>query len=80
LYRCDASKQSDFNHALGAMPLTNPQTALNDPAPGCPSLPMLVIRAASHRIMHHDRLLKFEGKSYRLKEAAEKVAKRAVSA
>jgi hypothetical protein len=30
--------------------------------------------------MHHGRLLKFEGKSYRLKEAAENVAKRAASA
>jgi DNA replication protein DnaC len=32
------------------------------------------------RIMHHGRLLKFEGKSYRLKEAAERVAKRTTRA
>jgi DNA replication protein DnaC len=40
----------------------------------------VVVAPLLDRIMHHGRLLKFEGKSYRLKEAAEKVAKRAVSA
>jgi DNA replication protein DnaC len=32
------------------------------------------------RVMHHGHLLKFEGKSWRLKEAAERLAKRARSA
>lgn len=41
---------------------------------------VVVVAPLLDRIMHHGRLLKFEGKSYRLKEAAEKVAKRAVSA
>jgi DNA replication protein DnaC len=38
---------------------------------------VVVVTPLLDRIMHHGRLLKFEGKSYRLKEAAEKVAKRA---
>lgn len=38
---------------------------------------VVVVAPLLDRIMHHGRLLKFEGKSYRLKEAAEKVAKRA---
>jgi DNA replication protein DnaC len=37
---------------------------------------VVVVAPLLDRIMHHGRLLKFEGKSYRLKEAAEKVAKR----
>jgi DNA replication protein DnaC len=41
---------------------------------------VVVVTPLLDRIMHHGRLLKFEGKSYRLKEAAEKVAKRAASA
>ena len=41
---------------------------------------VVVVAPLLDRIMHHGRLLKFEGKSYRLKEAAETVAKRAVSA
>jgi DNA replication protein DnaC len=41
---------------------------------------VVVVAPLLDRIMHHGRLLKFEGKSYRLKEAAEKVAKRAVNA
>jgi DNA replication protein DnaC len=41
---------------------------------------VVVVAPLLDRIMHHGRLLKFEGKSYRLKEAAEKVAKRVVSA
>ena len=41
---------------------------------------VVVVAPLLDRIMHHGRLLKFEGKSYRLKEAAEKVAKRALSA
>jgi DNA replication protein DnaC len=41
---------------------------------------VVVVAPLLDRIMHHGRLLKFEGKSYRLKEAAEKVAKRTVSA
>lgn len=32
------------------------------------------------RIMHRGRLLKFEGRSWRLKEAAERLAKRAATA
>lgn len=41
---------------------------------------VVVVAPLLDRIMHHGRMLKFEGKSYRLKEAAEKVAKRAVAA
>ena len=41
---------------------------------------VVVVAPLLDRIMHHGRLLKFEGKSYRLKEAAEKVAKRAAGA
>ena len=41
---------------------------------------VVVVAPLLDRIMHHGRLLKFEGKSYRLKEAAEKVAKRAARA
>jgi len=41
---------------------------------------VVVVAPLLDRIMHHGRLLKFEGKSYRLKEAAEKVAKRAANA
>ena len=41
---------------------------------------VVVVAPLLDRIMHHGRLLKFEGKSYRLKEAAEKVAKRSASA
>jgi len=38
-----------------------------------PALP----EALLDRLMHHGHLLKFEGKSWRLKEAAARVAKRA---
>ena len=41
---------------------------------------VVVVAPLLDRIMHHGRLLKFEGKSYRLKEGAEKVAKRAANA
>jgi DNA replication protein DnaC len=41
---------------------------------------VIVVAPLLDRIMHHGRLLKFEGKSYRLKEAAEKVAKHATRA
>lgn len=41
---------------------------------------VVVVAPLLDRIMHHGRLLKFEGKSYRLKEAAERVAKRAANA
>jgi DNA replication protein DnaC len=41
---------------------------------------VVVVAPLLDRIMHHGRLLKFEGKSYRLKEAAEKVAKSAARA
>ena len=41
---------------------------------------VVVVAPLLDRIMHHGRLLKFEGKSYRLKEAADKVAKRAAGA
>ena len=32
------------------------------------------------RIIHHGHLLKFEGKSWRMREAAERLAKRAATA
>jgi len=41
---------------------------------------VVVVAPLLDRIMHHGRLLKFEGKSYRLKEAAERLAKRATAA
>ncbi len=41
---------------------------------------VVVVAPLLDRIMHHGRLLKFEGKSYRLKEGAEKFAKRAARA
>lgn len=39
-----------------------------------------VVAPLLDRVMHHSGLLRFEGKSYRLKEAVEKIAKLAVSA
>lgn len=41
---------------------------------------VVVVTPLLDRIMHRGRLLKFEGKSWRLKEAAERLAKRAASA
>jgi len=41
---------------------------------------VVVVAPLLDRIMHHGRLLKFDGKSYRLKEAAERLAKRAAAA
>ena len=41
---------------------------------------VVVVAPLLDRIMHHGRLLKFEGKSYRLKEAVERLAKRAATA
>jgi DNA replication protein DnaC len=40
---------------------------------------VVVVTPLLDRLMHKGHLLKFEGKSWRLKEAAERVAKRAVS-
>lgn len=40
---------------------------------------VVVVAPLLDRIMHHGRLLRFEGKSYRLKEAAERLAKRATA-
>jgi DNA replication protein DnaC len=40
----------------------------------------VVVTPLLDRLMHHSHLLKFEGKSSRLKEAATRVAKRARSA
>jgi DNA replication protein DnaC len=40
---------------------------------------VVVIAPLLDRLMHHGHLLKFEGKSWRLKEAAERVAKRGSS-
>lgn len=41
---------------------------------------VVVVAPLLDRIMHHGHLLKFEGKSWRLREAAERVAKRAARA
>lgn len=41
---------------------------------------MVVVTPLLDRLMHHDHLLKFEGKSWRIKEAAARVAKRASTA
>jgi DNA replication protein DnaC len=41
---------------------------------------VVVVTPLLDRLMHHSHLLKFEGKSWRLKEAAARVAKRAQSA
>jgi len=41
---------------------------------------VVVVTPLLDRLMHHSHLLKFEGKSWRLKEAATRVAKRARSA
>ena len=38
----------------------------------------VVVAPLLDRLMHHGHLLKFEGKSWRLKEAAARVAKRGV--
>ena len=38
---------------------------------------VVVVTPLLDRLMHHGHLLKFEGKSWRLKEAAARVAKRA---
>jgi DNA replication protein DnaC len=40
----------------------------------------VVVTPLLDRVMHRGYLLKFEGKSWRLKEAAERVAKRAANA
>jgi hypothetical protein len=36
---------------------------------------VVVVAPLLDRLMHHEHLLKFEGKSWRLKEAAERVAR-----
>jgi DNA replication protein DnaC len=41
---------------------------------------VVVVAPLLDRLMHHGHLLKFEGKSWRLKEAAARVAKRATQA
>ena len=41
---------------------------------------VVVVAPLLDRIMHHGHLLKFEGKSWRLKEASERLAKRPVNA
>jgi DNA replication protein DnaC len=41
---------------------------------------VVVVAPLLDRIMHHGHLLKFEGKSWRLKEAAQRLAKRAANA
>ncbi len=41
---------------------------------------VVIVTPLLDRLMHRGRLLKFEGKSWRLKEAAERVAKRSVDA
>lgn len=41
---------------------------------------VVIVTPLLDRIMHHGNLLKFEGKSWRLKEAAERLAKRAARA
>ena len=41
---------------------------------------IVVVTPLLHRLMHHGHLLKFDGKSWRLKEAAARVAKRAHTA
>jgi len=41
---------------------------------------VIVVTPLRDRLMHRKHLLKFEGKSWRLKEAAERVAKRAANA
>ncbi len=41
---------------------------------------VVIVTPLLDRLMHRGRLLKFEGKSWRLKEAAERVAKRAADA
>jgi DNA replication protein DnaC len=41
---------------------------------------VVVVAPLLDRLMHRGNLLKFEGKSWRLKEAAERVAKRASAA
>lgn len=41
---------------------------------------VVVVAPLLDRIMHHGRLLKFEGRSYRLKEAVDRLAKRASAA
>lgn len=41
---------------------------------------VVVVAPLLDRLMHHGHLLRFEGKSWRLKEAAERVAKEAASA
>jgi DNA replication protein DnaC len=41
---------------------------------------VVVVAPLLDRLMHRGNLLKFEGRSWRLKEAAERVAKRAVNA
>jgi DNA replication protein DnaC len=40
---------------------------------------VVVVTPLLDRLMHHGHLLKFEGKSWRLKEAAAHIAKRASS-
>ena len=40
------------------------------------ALTVIVVGPLIDRLMHHGHLLKFEGKSWRLKEAAARIAKR----
>jgi DNA replication protein DnaC len=41
---------------------------------------VVLVAPVLDRLMHHGHLLKFDGRSWRLKEAAERVAKHAISA
>jgi DNA replication protein DnaC len=58
------------------------RTALNRPIDDWSKLlgDVVVVAPLLDRLMHRGNLLKFEGRSWRLKEAAERVAKRAANA
>ena len=54
----------------------------NRPVEDWPTLlgDVVVVAPLLDRLMHHGHLLKFEGRSWRLKEAAARVAKQTVNA
>jgi DNA replication protein DnaC len=54
----------------------------NRPVDDWPTLlgDVVVVAPLLDRLMHHGHLLKFDGRSWRLKEAAERVAKHAATA
>lgn len=56
-------------HARLGYPESNTSDGIDDPV-------VVVVTPLLDRLMHHGHLLKFEGKSWRLKEAAARVAKR----